>query len=691
MDAKPHIDFETRSACDLKRAGVHRYAEHPATEILCMAWCIGDGPVHVWTPGDPDPEPLLTAIRKGALIGAHNAAFEATLWQQTLLIKHCPHWPQLPITQFDCTMARAAACSWPQDMDSLARVIGLTYEKDKEGSVLMRRMCKPRAPRKGEPEDALLWHELPEQLERLKKYCAQDVIVERAIDKRLPPLSKSERKVWELDQTINRRGVGVDLVSVAHARRLLDVEAAKLDEAMRAVTEGSVEKTSKVRALALWLMDMWLLPNLGTDDKGRRIVAPVTKAVIKDLLSQQIPDYAREALETRKQGGMASVKKLKAMQDAASSDSRIRGMFRYCGAGTGRWSGTRVQLQNILRPLFNPAEIEEMIAYLPNTFADELLEIGFGPVIRCLGSCVRAMLVAAPGYEFIGGDFSNIEGRVLAWMTGEQWKVDAFRAFDEKRGPDAYKLAYASSFGIRPEDVSDDQRQIGKVQELALGYQGGVGAFRTMGANYGVIVLAEGETAPHDAKQVLTEAQADEIKTAWRAAHPNVRAFWYEMQELAIAAVLNPRRAQVSKSKQVKYICNNGYLCCQLPSQRVLAYPRPSVRDIEHPKTLKKRPTLHYEGEDPKTKRWSTLKAYGGLLVENIVQAVSRDLLVGAMQRMEAHGWPVVLHVHDEARCEVPVASVDLKEVAAVMAQGEPWSTGLPIAIAVSRSKRYQK
>lgn len=734
-----HHDFETRSAVDLRKTGAYVYAEHPSTAVWCMSWRIGDkGPVERWHPGDEDPLELLIHVANGGRMIAHNAAFERLIWNVVVRRKYCPHWPELKIEQQDCTMSRAAALHLPQGLDQLGIALGLKQQKDKEGSALMLQMAKPR---KRNPDGTFTWWDLPEKIARLGDYCDQDVRTETDADLRMAPLSPYERRVWEWDQAVNDRGIFIDAPMVERAIEVVEHAQGQANARMSELTGGEIKKASEAAKIVAWLNARGIVCT--SIAKGEQAELLIITDVIGD-------DLARQVIELRAEAAKAATAKLRAMINCAGGDSRARGLLVYHGAATGRWTGKLIQPHNLPR-VDEETQLPDVLTGfgLMEACADpadafDAMELAFGPPLPVLGRSLRGMLCAPPGKKLVGGDFSNVEGRVNAWMAGEQWKLDAFRAYDEGTGHDLYKLAYAKSFGTPVLEVAKPQRQIGKVQELALGYQGSIGAFISMGANYNVkpsdIVktirpLFEGtdvwcklmlkfEQTPRRFRYDLSAEQWVSIKIVvdgWRDGHPQIVQTWWDVQDAAIEAVMNPQTMVSVCNGRVRYMAAKGFLWCCLPSGRVLAYARPRIvetanetfydadgEEIEAPGSKEEREiallmgdmtveqgrakrVVQFDGINQKTRRWGTHSLYGGLQWNNIVQGTARDLLMHAGFAVESCGYPVVLHVHDELVSEVSEAFGSAADFQAIMSQLPEWAHGLPLSAAAWEDRRYVK
>jgi DNA polymerase len=731
-----HIDFETRSAVDLRKTGVYVYAEDPTTDVWCAAWAIGDEPVKFWKPhyvneNYPNKK-LFDAIRSGMPIVAHNANFERAIFAGIMGPRY--GWPQPRADQWRCTMAMALAMSLPPGLGDCSKALGLNVHKDDDGKRLMLQMSKPRKPRASDwvdcsrcsgtgkvyPHDdfnvedfcpecggdgqlqpaGLLWWDDAERLEKLYAYCKQDVEVERAIERQLLPLRASEQKLWHLDQAINDRGIHVDTALCHQALQIVDTAAKWLNDELSEITNGEVTKTTAVAQIRSWLATQSVY------------VDKLDKEELGFLLERELHPSVRRVVEIRQEAAKAAVKKISALLAGTSSDDRARGLLQFHAASTGRWAGRRFQPQNIARP--KSENVDGAIGCVGTGSAD-FVRMVYGEPLAVVSDCLRGMVGAAPGNVLYAADFSNIEGRLIAWLAGEEWKLDAFRDFDRGIGPDIYKLAYARSFGIDPAAVAKDQRQVGKVMELALGYQGGVGAFQKMAVGYGVTVEDE---------------RADELKNLWREAHPSVVQFWYDLEHAATDAIRQP--GITFHVGRIAFRVAGTFLYMRLPSGRAIVYPFPCIKRKLMPWTkngvilrgaytaecndceglhecvacdstgLIQKPALYaqlpvwkdsvcYKGVDTFTRQWSDQFAHGGLLANNAVQGTARDIEAEAMVRVEVAGYFVTLSVHDEVVSETPEDFGSLEEFEKLMVVLPTWAEGLPLAASGFRDVRYRK
>ena len=660
-----HGDFETRSEVELKDVGLDVYARHPSTDVWCFAWAHDDQEPMIWFPGAPAPALAFPFSFKSTKFYAHNAQFELAIWNHIMVPRY--GWPVLHPERVRCTMAMAYAMSLPGSLENASAALGLSEQKDMAGHRLMMQMSRPRGyDDAGKP---IWWDDYDKQMQ-LHAYCKQDVRTEQALCKRLLPLSEQEQKLWVLDQKINNAGVYVDRTAVERAITVVKRETDRLNEELFKVTEGCVSSTTEVAALTKWIRE-----------RGVEIDGLAKADVIDALKLDDVPADVRRALLIRQEGGKTSTAKLKTVLEILGDDSRARGLLQYHAAGTGRWGGRKLQPQNMPRPSIPHEVVEQVIDTLTTCTPDEahsLITTLFDNPLTVISDCLRGMICAAPGKVLMCSDFANIEGRGLAWIAGEQWKLDAFKAYDAGMGPDIYKLSYAKSFRIPVEDVTKENRFVGKVQELALGYQGGVGAFQTMAKAYRVTV---------------SDARAEEVKVAWREAHPNVVNFWYAIESAAKDAVQRPGLVSyvTVKKAELAFLVKGSFLFCKLPSGRVLTYPYPKLKPIMTPWGEEKE-QIHYMSVDGKTKKWQETHTYGGKLTENVVQALSRDILAEAMTRLDAEGYDIVLHVHDEIVSECDEHRNNyLSLFEAFMKQVPKWAAGLPIAVEGWKGKRYRK
>lgn len=651
-----HIDDETRSVADLPKVGLANYAEHPTTGLWCKAFAFDDDPVQLWTLDGASDEAAVRAakehIRKGGRVYAHNGSFEIEISRH---VDPRHGWPTITVEQMRCTMAMAYAMGLPGSLEQCAAALGIEQQKDMKGSRVMLQLSRPRRM----DGDTPIWWDDPAKLQILYDYCRQDVEVERAAHARMLELSDDEQALWRMYQRINARGIPIDLPSIDAGIALVESERARLDEAMRQVTGNVVAGCTDVRMLTDWLRY-----------RGVQI-AGVAKADVLDALSSDgLPEDCRRALQLRQEAAKSSTAKLTAMRTGASPDGRVRGCIQHHGAHTGRSAGRRVQPLNMPRPtmLKKQAHVEDAIAHLGQR---DYLDMMYGPPMGVLADCLRGMICAPEGREFVCADFSNIEGRVLAWLAGEEWKLQAFREFDAGTGPDIYLLAYSKAFHCSI-DEARPHRQIGKVMELALGYGGGVGAFQTMAKGYGVRV---------------TDERAGELKTAWREAHPRIVQFWYDLENAAIRAL---RDGGKQTCRGITFVKRGSFLWARGPSGRVMCYPYPQIKAVDTPWGAKK-DALTYMAVNSVTRKWDRVSTYGGSLAENFTQFTARDIQTAAMQRIEAMGHEAVLEVYDEIVVEAPIGALTVDKLTTAMRTIPQWATGLPIAAEGWAGKRYRK
>lgn len=667
-----HIDFETRSILDLKEVGLRNYVRHPSTDVWCMAWAIGDMEpqiVTAWQAQRMESLDIFSHVEDGGHVYAHNAPFELAVWNHILVPRY--GWPVLKPEQTFCTMAMGYAMGLPGALEDAALALGLSVLKDSEGRGLMLRMARPRRM----DGDTPIWWDDADKIARLHDYCRQDVRVERELHKRLVPLSEKERRVWLMDYEINERGVRVDVETAKAAVAMTATVKEKCNDALGRLTGGAVQSANAVAALKEWLAGQGCP------------VESLAKQDVSDLLADEaIAPAVRKALLLRQEASKASTAKLGALVSKAGADGRLRGTVQYHGAATGRWAGRGVQVHNLIRTVPSEEKMDRVFALVRQGHLDAI-DMIYGPPMSVVSSCLRGFFVAGEGNVLVAGDFANVEGRGVAWFAGEEWKLRAFREADAGTGPGIYELAYAKAFHVPVESVLDPsfERQVGKTMELAFGYGGGVGAFKTMGKNMGVNV---------------PDAKADEFKVAWRTQHPRVKNTWYALERAAIAAVQNPGSIYSAghPGREVRYRTAGSFLWCMLPSGRVLCYPYAKILEgdfgkqltymkVPSPDAADKGKIIH----DPKnSSNWARVKTYGGSLMENVIQAICRDLLVEVLLRVKGFA---VLHVHDEIVIEVPEAKADgaKRAMEGFMRETPAWAAGFPLFAKCKTMRRYGK
>lgn len=626
------IDIETFSSVDIGKCGVYKYAEAEDFDILLFGFSVDGGEVKVvdLACGEELPKEIRDALTDETILKyAHNANFERVCLSRYL---NLPPHTYLPPSQWRCTMTWAAYMGLPLSLKGVGSVLGLDKQKMDEGKDLIRYFCVPCNPTKSNggrtrnrPEDA------PDKWKTFVEYNKRDVEVEMQIQEKLSRFQVPQQ-VWEeywIDQEINDRGIGVDRELVENAIRIDGEVRQELKEKMQRLTD--LENPNSVQQLLGWLGDN------GVEAES------LGKKEVKKMVDEQDGEV-KEVLQLRQQLAKSSVKKYEAMRNAVCADGRIRGCFMFYGANrTGRFSGRLVQLQNLPQNHLNDlAEARELVRQgnLP------ALKMLYSDIPDTLSQLIRTAFVASPGNLLYVADFSAIEARVIAWLAGEEWRMEAFAS-----GKDIYCASASQMFGVPVEKhgINGELRQKGKIAELALGYGGAVGALSAMGALE--MGLEEDELAP--------------LVQAWRMASPNIVRFWWDVDRAAKKAVFQKEKSLV---KGIAFTYQSGFLFITLPSGRKLAYVKPKKGQNKFGED-----SITYEGVGG-TKKWERLETYGPKLVENIVQGISRDILCHAMRNLKEKR--ICMHIHDELVIEAPEGT-SLEEICEIMGRTPEWAPGL--------------
>jgi DNA polymerase len=641
------IDIETYSSIDLIKSGVYRYIEAPDFEVLMIAYAYDDGPVELLdtmnvTVTDQDTDywsafwGLLDDLKDPQVIKtAYNANFERTCLARL-------YTTPMPPEEWRCTAVHAATLGLPRSLADVGRAIGLPEDKQKlkTGKALIDYFCKPCKPTKanGMRTRNLPKHS-PERWAEFKAYCIQDVEVERTIRRKLEafPVPTSEQNIWTLDQYINDRGVLIDRPLVLNAIKADGVKKAEIIEEITQLT--GLNNPNSIAQLKGWLED--------TEDIE---IESLNKATVPELLKGTDSAVVRRVLNLRKELGKTSVSKYKALERAANNDDRIRGTMLFYGARTGRWAGRIFQPQNLPHNKLADLEFARLLLYSYNIDAIEAI---YGDVPDTLSQLIRTALVPKPGHKFIVSDFSAIEARVIAWLSGEKWRMEVFKTHGK-----IYEASAAQMFKVPIETIAKGEanyglRQKGKIAELALGYGGAAGALDAMGA----------------LKMGLTMDELPGIVSAWRNANPALTGLWWAVGDAALEAI----EEGFADTHGLAFTHERGYLFIRLPSGRRLAYPNARIEENKFG-----RPGMVFDGIDGTRKTWGKIDTYGPKLVENIVQAISRDILAESMLRLDREGYKIVMHVHDEVIIEAPITA-KVEDVENIMGQVPEWALGLPM------------
>lgn len=645
------IDLETYSDVNLKKAGLYRYVQSPAFEILLFAYSFDGAPTQVidMAQGEKIPLEVIHALTDPqCLKHAYNAAFE---WY--CLSKYMG--AQLPPSQWRDTMLHGLYAGYTAGLDATGRALGIPEDKQKltTGKALIRYFCVPCKPTKANGGRTRNYphHDL-EKWALFKTYNGQDVVAEMEIERRLSvfPVPDFVQKQWETDLLINARGVAVDMDFCEGALELGETIRAQLTD--EAVQLSGLQNPNSVKQLARWLS-----AETGDD------ITTLRKETIKELLGRDNADHVQRMLEIRQELGKTSTKKYDAIEAAVCDDGRVRGLLQFYGANrTGRWAGRLVQVQNLPRTYTEPLEFAREL--VKGRKLDALRTV-YGSPNDTLSQLIRTAFVAAPGNVLIDADFSAIEARVISWLADEEWRLEVFRTHGK-----IYEASASQMFGVPLERIKKGNpeyslRQRGKVAELALGYQGGVPAMRQM-----------------DTGKLLADLPDEEIKDIvdkWRNTNPKIRNLWYSFNDAAIRVIQNGGSLRVHCCTFARECdCIRGTTCMtiSLPSGRKLYYVEPAVGENRWGG-----PSITYMGVNDKNK-WGRIETYGGKLVENVVQAIARDCLAQAIEHLEAAGLPVVFHIHDEVVIDTAAFDTNdamLDKVVKIMSTPIPWAEGLPL------------
>lgn len=645
------IDLETYSDVNLKKAGLYRYVQSPAFEILLFAYSFDGAPTQVldMAQGEKIPLEVIHALTDPqCLKHAYNAAFE---WY--CLSKYMG--AQLPPSQWRDTMLHGLYAGYTAGLDATGRALGIPEDKQKlaTGKALIRYFCVPcKATKANGGRTRNYPHHDPEKWELFKTYNGQDVVAEMEIERRLSvfPVPDFVQKQWETDLLINARGVAVDMDFCEGALELGETIRTQLTD--EAVQLSGLQNPNSVKQLARWLS-----AETGDD------ITTLRKETIKELLGRDNADHVQRMLEIRQELGKTSTKKYDAIEAAVCDDGRVRGLLQFYGANrTGRWAGRLVQVQNLPRTYTEPLEFAREL--VKGRKLDALRTV-YGSPNDTLSQLIRTAFVAAPGNVLIDADFSAIEARVISWLADEEWRLEVFRTHGK-----IYEASASQMFGVPLERIKKGNpeyslRQRGKVAELALGYQGGVPAMRQM-----------------DTGKLLADLPDEEIKDIvdkWRNTNPKIRNLWYSFNDAAIRVIQNGGSLRVRCCTFARECdCIRGTTCMtiSLPSGRKLYYVEPAVGENRWGG-----PSITYMGVNDKNK-WGRIETYGGKLVENVVQAIARDCLAQAIEHLETAGLPVVFHIHDEVVIDTAAFDTNdamLDKVVKIMSTPIPWAEGLPL------------
>ena len=678
-----YLDLETKCARPIKN-GTYQYAEHAS--VLLFAWAIDDGPVRVEdvSAGHDALHTFIKKIQKkldiADTIVAHNSSFDRNVLRYNGV--------DIPVERWEDTMVRAYMHGLPGSLGQLSQIYRLGDSgKDVQGKKLIRLFCIPD--KEGKFADPI---DHPDEWRQFIRYAGNDIVAMRKLYKKLPRwnMLDIEKRAWYLDQKINDRGFCVDQELATGALAAVEKEKKILNRRTSKITKGKIESTTRRDALLKYALEAYGvdLPDMQMSTIQRRLQDP------------ELPIELKELLTIRSKVCLTSNRKYKALLLGVNEDGRLRGTIQFSGAPrTSRDSGRLYQPQNLPRPKKPYSkEAELTIASLKDGTADLI----YDSPAEAAASSIRGSLISDKGKKLAVSDLASIEARVLAWLAGEQWVLDAYAAVDRGEGYDLYVLTYARTFNVDPSDVGSYERQLGKTLVLGLGYGGGVGAFITFASVYGIDLNDMAKKAlqviprsiKREAESYYTKVSVDgntyglgkdtfvacdSVKRMWRKANPKITRFWYELEDAV-------RRTSATGEEEIVGRCvvrkRGTWLTIELPSGRCVSYPGIAIVNNK----------LRYLGVNQYSKKWGPISTYSGKLAENVTQASARDILIHAMINVEEQGYNVLLRVHDELVTEVPdTDEYSHEQLSEILATNPPWADGLPLAAEGYEAYRYRK
>lgn len=649
------LDYETRSEADLKKIGAVSYAQHPSTEIICVGYKIDNDETRIWIPGkEKIPRNLVRAFNydQPRSILAHNALFEQVISEYILRRKYTVDVRYLPPSRWRCSAAKAAACALPRNLEGALLALKAPIQKDMSGNRLMKKHMKPRPTwvKKGTGNK---YFEDPEERKQIYSYCIDDVEGEDWLDRNLPDLSPFEQRVWELNQSMNLRGVRIDIDTVKRIIEWISGETSRMNIRLKKLTEGSVRTANQRDEMIRWIRSQGVaIPNLQS-------------ATVNQLVEMVIPEHVKKVLQIRQSIGKSSLKKYPAMLKRASFDKRVKDYSMYHGASTGREAGRGLQLQNLVKPKWAGFDSDLAIKFINESTLDEIRFL-YGDPFEVFSGCVRGMIQASPIHKLYVADYNAIEARVLAWMANDAVTLGRYR-----KKIDAYVIMAAKIYGVKLENVTDAQRDIGKRAVLGCGFGMGGKKFHATCLKYGADISLE---------------LAKRAVKVYRESHPKIEAMWKNIEMAALKATRKP--GLIIKVHKTSWQFKNRFLWCTLPSGRKIAYYGPTVKSEPTP-WGEHAPKLYHWSSNPVSKKWENAATYGGKLTENVVQATARDICVNGMVNLQKNDFSFLFMVHDEVIAEA--TNGDIRKYEKILTDLPPWAEGLPLTAKGWVGERYAK